>query len=347
MKRFAFVVALLMLIGLPLAVAAEIVLRIHVFSPWAEVNIVGNPDHRMTPALHEDVNSDGIRENVEASAYVQQDFNVVILGDSFTYGWQLEPEQSFPNQLEGIARAAGYSRVHTANFGWLSSSPLLSKRLLEDIGRKYKPDLVLLALDMTDVFDDQLYENVLERRGIFGIGQVAPGITMAISKVNQRLGQSDFVAQLLFGVPGRRFFIVEHPLEQTRSSFDHTTTIIDGIRTYSRDTLGAKFALFVLPRHFQYDAKLCKHNWEKDQYPLLGPHVLEPFRYYAELAKRRDYPVVSLLPEFQRTKVFPTTFDDDPHYNEAGARIVADAILDHLEQIPGILPAKHETGPDP
>ena len=45
---------------------------------------------------------------------------------------------------------------------WVSSSPLLNLRLLRDVGHKYRPDLVVYSLDMTDFRDDLHYEHALE-----------------------------------------------------------------------------------------------------------------------------------------------------------------------------------------
>jgi hypothetical protein len=334
----ALTIGMIVLVLVAFVLTIEYGLRHLVFRPWTEVDLVNNPDHRMTKAMHPEVNLDGIREPFNAEDYRDEDFNVIFLGDSFIYGWKLNEGKTIPAVFQASAKTEGITNLRSINFGWVSSSPFLSKRLLKDIGRKYKPDLVVLALDMTDIFDDRLYENVVDRQRAFNYGRHLPAITMAVSRLNQRFGQSDVIANTLFGVPGRRFFIVEKPLEETRGSFDNTMKNIDEIRAHSRDVLGVPFALFILPRHFQFDARLSPDNWEKKQYPLLGPHVHEPFRYFAEKAKTRDYPIVSLLEDFKNTKVFPTTFADDPHFNEDGAAIAAKAMFRELRAVPGLLP---------
>jgi hypothetical protein len=59
---------------------------------------------------------------------------------------------------------------------------------------------------------------------------------------------------------------------------------------------------------------------------VLGPYSLEPFRYFEELSKEVDYPIYSLLETFQKNEVFPTSFEDDPHWNRKGAQVAASAI---------------------
>lgn len=308
-------------------------LRYFYFKPWAEQNIVGNPDHRMTRLYHDNVNNDGIRSKEEAAGYSADNFNIIFLGDSFTYGWRVMAGKTFPAQLEKLAKHAGYPTLRTVNFGWVSSSPYLSNRLLQDIGQKYHPSAVVLTVDMTDFFDDQLYENIVEKKHFFAIGQYLPAITQLLSLLNQTLWQSDAFAQTLFGVPGKHFFIVEQPLEQTRPAFDNLMRNVDAIHAYCRDVLHVPFVLFVMPRYFQYDPRLSPDNWEKAHYSVPGPYSLEPFRYFDAIATQKPYPVISLLPDFKQTDVFPTTFQDDPHLNEEGNAFAARTIWSHLLQL--------------
>ena len=115
-------------------------------------------DHRMRPDGDE-INSDSIRFRGEAGSIDVDDFNIVFLGDSFTYGLFLEYEDAVPYVTEQqLASRKCDTQVRVVNFGWPSSSPLLSVRLLRDIGHKYHPDLVVYMLDMTDFHNDLDYE---------------------------------------------------------------------------------------------------------------------------------------------------------------------------------------------
>jgi hypothetical protein len=55
--------------------------------------------------------------------------------------------------------------------------------------------------------------------------------------------------------------------------------------------------------------------------------VLEPTRYFDEQFGHREFPYLSLLPAFQAATVFPTTFEDDPHWTDAGTQVAADAVF--------------------
>ena len=83
----------------------------------------------------------------------------------------------------------------------------------------------------------------------------------------------------------------------------------------------------ILPRAHQYSARESPRNWEEREYTRLGPHCREPFRYFDELRPRVAYPVVSLLPDFEGSEAFPLYLEADPHWNAAGHRLAAEAIV--------------------
>ena len=55
-----------------------------------------------------------------------------------------------------------------------------------------------------------------------------------------------------------------------------------------------------------------------------------------------EFPIVSLLTEFQETSRYPLVFDSDPHWNEAGNRFVAEAVARALEDRKLIDPTNHK-----
>jgi hypothetical protein len=224
-------------------------------------------------------------------------------------------------------------KINVFNFGWVSSSPILSLRLLRDIGRKYKPDAVILLVDISsDFHDDLVYTHYLyNRRGIYRLVDFAPFIHFVIRKSTGRLFPE--FSEWLFSTPYDRFFAVNQPLADTRSNLELTIRYIDESAAYSEEVLQAKFLVAALPRGFMYSDRESPNNWEADRYTVLGPYVLEPFRFFEEVFAAKDYPYLSLLPAFQNTELFPTTFDDDPHWTIAGTEVAARAMFEFcLEQ---------------
>ena len=64
--------------------------------------------------------------------------------------------------------------------------------------------------------------------------------------------------------------------------------------------------------------------------PKSDEFIFEPFRYFEKQAQKAPFPIRSLLPDFRDSGVFPTVFEDNLHYNEAGHEIAAKAIARHL-----------------
>lgn len=329
-KVFLYIVFLLVVVITTLEVSAR---YIPGWNQW--INIVGNPDHRMPPHSASDINSDGVRSRREAADFREEDFNIIFLGDSFTYGLWLNDDQSIPAIFEKMARESyPDAHINVVNFGWVSSSPILSLRLLKDIGKKYHPDLIIQIIDMTDVGDDMYYDAIINRRGIYVIGQYMPTLTLLLQKVIREHTEWDKVSQWMFGLPRKHYFIVEQPIEESIYAFDFMKNHIDETHLYAKNELSAKYMMFVMPRYFQYRPSESPDDWEAKmgEYSVPGPYSMEPFEYYDRLQQQVAYPVYSLLPDFKNTTVKQTVFPNDAHLNTDGAIVAAQAIFNNCEK---------------
>ena len=289
---------------------------------------VNDVDHRMEPFSADDINSDGIRSRVEATSFPEEAHNILFLGDSFVYGFRLELEESVPYQLESIARERHPGQaINVANFGWISSAPVLSERLLRDLGAKYNPDVVILGLDMSDFEDEAKYRRLLERPGIYRLLHVVPISFLAAKRIVRKVGPLQPLHEEIFGYPARRFFVTAHPREEVAPYYDEVRKSLDRLAATSAD-LGARFILVVFPRNYQYSDRESPNNWEGHYYEVLGPYAHEPFEYFDQLRSEVEYPIYSLLEDFQQTEVFPTCLEFDPHWTPAGARVAAEAVYE-------------------
>ena len=123
-------------------------------------------DHRPRPGG--EINEDRIRFTGTADDLADEDFVVLFLGDSFTFGETLEYAEAYPYAFERIVSGLEcQAPVRAVSAGWVSASPLLALRLLREIRPDYRPDLVVYSLDMTDFHDDLLYEQRLREGGVF------------------------------------------------------------------------------------------------------------------------------------------------------------------------------------
>jgi len=287
-----------------------------------------DPDHRLRPSDRDiGTNSDGLRCALEPGTIPEEAYSVFFLGDSFVFGVQVDREEALPQLFErGLRGSFPDRRIDVVNAAWPSSSPVLGLRLLRDVGARYRPDLVLYGFDMSDFRDDEMYRNLLERRGIYRIAARMPATVWLGAKIGKRVLPEPLFHRL-FRMPSDRFFCVNRPLEETRGDMMPAWNSLVEIDRFCRQRLHAEFRLVVLPRNFQYSDRESPFSWEQGDYEDLGPWVLEPFRFFEEQARTVSFPVHSLLPAFRETEVFPTCYTGDPHWTPAGTRVAADALV--------------------
>jgi hypothetical protein len=271
-------------------------------------------------------NEDSLRTPHQPTDFSDETVSLVFLGDSFTFGLGVDPEQVFPSLVERWLAAGLPDRdVKVVNFAWPSASPLLSLRRLERLGPRYHPDHVVMCLDMTDFFDDIRWGQMIERRGIYRWWRWLPLGTRLFQKAFPKQ-YSRTKAVSLGRPPNRRFFVTEQPLEESREDMQVLVRNLDAIHRWCKER-GIDFLVLLLPRSYQYNSRESPRNWEASEYQVLGPHCLAPFRFFAEVEAQVDYPIESLLPAFRDSGVFPTCFVNDPHWNPAGHQVAARGIL--------------------
>lgn len=88
-------------------------------------------------------------------------YRIVYLGDSFTEGTCAERD-SLPAIVERSLRVPGYKETEVINSGTASYAPTLFYLLLKTRLLDYHPNLIVINVDMTDVFDDSLYSATLQ-----------------------------------------------------------------------------------------------------------------------------------------------------------------------------------------
>jgi hypothetical protein len=141
-------------------------------------------------------------------------------------------------------------------------------------------------------------------------------------------------------LPRDRFFVTAQPLEKSRADIERgVMKNLAALHDFSKERLNTPMALVVYPRAYQYSLQESRHSWESHRYETLGPWVGEPFRYFRENADRLPYPVLSVLPAFESADQFPLFREDDPHWSEAGARLMAETVA-HWAAESGLIPCR-------
>ena len=235
------------------------------------LGVIRDPDH--WPDVGEGMNSDGVRCNLEADQITEESCNVLFLGDSFTEGRYVLAAQAFPALLgERLSAAFPSEDIVVANLGWTSSSPLLSLRRLEHIGWKYQPDVVVLAIDMSDFGGDINSACLLERRGIFWFYDKAPLTLQMLRNLMPKV--YEYLAAMTLGdVPTRLYFPALAPLDETRPLLEPLAENVAAIAA-ACEARNVRFLVYVLPRSFPIQRQGVPEELGGE--PIRGARPLRP-----------------------------------------------------------------------
>jgi hypothetical protein len=133
--------------------------RFDVYRPDGVLGYAHRPDWEAVHATEEfrvrvRTNALGLRGGAAGAQKLPGVYRVLVLGDSFAFGFGVEDGEAFPAVLErALAPPPGFARVEVLNAGvagWSADQFLL---LLETRGFGWDPDLVLLALSENDPGD--------------------------------------------------------------------------------------------------------------------------------------------------------------------------------------------------
>jgi lysophospholipase L1-like esterase len=95
------------------------------------------------------INSDGFRDRDYAVEKRVGTYRIAVIGDSITFAARLPAEERYPERLESKLRAGG-KRVEVLNLGVGGYDTLQEVVFLEQVGLKYRPDLVVVGYCIND-----------------------------------------------------------------------------------------------------------------------------------------------------------------------------------------------------
>ena len=336
-----------------------LLLLLWVTGPWILSKILvpdwnTDIDRRPVPKKGETVlgvNSDGLFFTEPSNKFTKAGTNILFLGDSFTAGYYPAKdgevavlENSFPRLVERkLSMLHPDKEIRVANFGWASSSPVLQLRRLAEIAAAYKPDIIIQCFDMTDFREDLVYTKQLLRSGQIDLDKIDLFSAMEIAFSRALYGVPNFrrwVAEQLpvwmagnkYPIPENRFFVMSQHLINSLPYLETTWNTILETRDLSA-TLGAKYLLIILPRYQQFNPQECPGDWEVGDFPKTDEYYLEPFRFFEAKSKTVTFPIHSLLAPFKNSKEYPLCYPEDPHWNNKGHQVAADAITDIIEKM--------------
>jgi len=95
-------------------------------------------------------NSIGIRGEREYSIKHNGKFRIAVIGDSFTFGWGVNNDETFPAKLENHFRKSNHSNVEVINFGRPGENLEGYLRAFNLHAKRLQPQIVIVALTPTN-----------------------------------------------------------------------------------------------------------------------------------------------------------------------------------------------------
>ncbi len=239
------------------------------------------------------INSLGLRDREYPHAKPEGVFRILVLGDSFTWGYGISDDEIFTELLESDLNRAGH-RVEVLNAGvsgWGTDQELL---FLEKEGFNYEPDLVILAFYL---YNDP--ENIAFSRQ-YGLNKplfTDTNLTLANVPVPK---------------PGTAAPDLQFPGNPLRLAAPLIARMARGCREHGARLLLMKFGLYMFSEGQPGDVADTKFR-----------ELIEPMT---------DVAWFDLDAELARRGLTPAQLKSGPqnHWDAAGHRHVAEALRDHL-----------------
>lgn len=154
----------------PMAIADERLYH-HVLTPCSrfveEGFMDGDRREQLEFRVSVNVNSLGFRNDEYDVQKAPGTSRVVILGDSFTYGFGLDLEQTFFKKLEAKLTDRLGHKVEVWDLAAVSWGTVIQERVVRERVLAYSPDVVVVAFDLSDFADNLAYTDALLPDGTF------------------------------------------------------------------------------------------------------------------------------------------------------------------------------------
>lgn len=265
-------------------------------------------------------NSEGLRDREHPVAKVPDEFRIVAIGDSFTEGQGAKMDETWPRQLAYMLNATSPAkRVRVISAGVAGSDPIYSYKLLEERLLKYQPDLVIVAMNESDIID------IVSRGGMerFGAdGTVAPPRQ---PKTEWLFERSHLFRLLVMEFLGYDWLLLT-PRERRELNQDAIDQLADIAGRFQ--TLGEANDFDVL---VVLHPQLYELRNKKTEYAELLPKLEIASVKYVDLA---DY-FRDNVPEDRFEQLYWPT---DRHHNAAGYQVLAQGIADAIKDAQMLLP---------
>ena len=274
-------------------------------------------------------NSDHMRNPDVPVERGPNDFRVLSLGDSNTFGWGVRYEEAYPTVLTELLREALPGReIHVMNGGCSGYSAHQGLEILQRRGLKYRPDVVMIWFGWNDkAYWDGMTD--AEHARLF---------------TRERLLTSSFTYRVL-SYTLRRASHNEVKEERQETEARQRRMPLADYRARLRDMVELTRANEISPGSGRGGRAViiqgCKvKNLRKARGEREGAKGLNRWlKAAAEVSEELEVPMLSVCDVLLEAELGPEAFLDNGHLDPRGLRALADALFDLL--------VEHDMLPDP
>jgi lysophospholipase L1-like esterase len=321
--------------------------------------------HRLRPGRHlvgrpgdydtwVTVNSQGYRGPERARPKPAGVQRLWLLGDSFTLGTGVEDDECFAALLEKRLNTPGRGgRFEVLNGGVGSYAPLLEYLDLLQRGLSFEPDLVVLAFDVSDLWQEEGYRLVarfatdgtpLASSGLDSLARIPPAARVerwlrrhsyAWAWGLARLDEWDRPWERTAILEGRAQGILDYTFREDQTPYEERWLAIeDSLRrvVHACRERGARFALVTYPWGHQVNAREWPEGRRAAGVPE-GRVAGQPgARRLAALAAQERVPFFDMTDDFRVATAAPLYFRHDMHWTPAGHQVAAASLHAFIER---------------
>lgn len=252
---------------------------------------------------------------------------LLVLGDSYTFGWGVEEGERFADRLERKLDEAFPHRWEVVKAGTNAYATTHERAWMNEYGWALDPDLVVLEFCMGNDFADNRGVEYRVEDGYLTAVSAGPAGGGGLKAFLRRRSHLYLFARNLVKQPGIR------RAERKRAEIEAFNALVDGGAAATAEALaglaadagehGVPLVVAVVPMLHQVTDALG-----------IDPALIEhPNRLIREIAAAAGLPVIDLLPVFRRRAAEggpPLYFRRDPHWTREGHRVAGEALFDSL-----------------
>lgn len=273
------------------------------------------------------INSEGLRDYEHDKDKDIQTIRILVLGDSFTFGYGVNIDESYPKILEAMLNqnlsnknSKRFEVINTGVDGYGTEQEYL---YLEELGPRYKPDFVIVGLYSSDVYDAKVgipksFKKAWLKNHFYFLSYLR-GLWIQLSKTIGKDIRSTF-----------QIYQNTYPPE-IDTAYNKTKEYLVKIRDFSH-SIGAKTLVVIIPFCFE----VSRQEWEKrglvhlytDEF--FNNNMGKVSEIFTGYGKEKEIPTLPLLPVFRKNKNLPLYFNYDPHWTNVGHRLAAEQIYIYL-----------------